>query len=373
MADEDKGLETAAAPDQQQAVPEVDTGTQKSELQEAEAGLRAALGIEEPKPEEKPAEQAPETVQQDQELDELKNPNRENWRKLDKIARERKAKLKELEDKVKELEAKAVQAPPATTQVQPQAEVKPPVEQVQQPQIHEPTRPLPPEGSAETKQYPPEDVIGLLARIENGEFVETIDGQAAQIKKEAIEYLSTKLTPAEVKQVLLDATKGRFGNSSETMARLAREYLPVVLTTYEETQQRLQQETAAKQARGASWNEVFNKYPDLQSQKSDSKDYKDYSEASQTIAGIFPGIWNRPDAPKVIADFMELRRQASSADTAAKEAEALRKENAELKKRLGVSERPQASNRSTIQGQQARVTPEDQLRLDLAQALGREL
>jgi len=353
-----------------EAAPEVPEMEQKVEsgMAEAEKELRLALGFEpdttaapaaENKDEAKSEEPAtpdatevkpPETVEDDDpDLKDLPkdNPKSEHWRKLDKIARERKKELEAIKTKLAEMEKAQTPAPT----------VEPPPQTVPKPQ----------EQTTETR-YPAEDVMSLLAKIEDGAFEEKVSGQAESVKRDILDYISTKMSPKELKDVLVSANRGRFGLLSETVAKLAREFLPVAITTYQERENQQALQTKAETQRGESWGTVFKQFPDLQAQKKDSQDFKDYTESSKIVGNLFPGLWERPDAPAIVAEVMVLRRKAFAHDTVAKTVDALQKENAELRKRIGMSERPQTPNRNPASAAQGGKTntAEDELRSNLS-------
>lgn len=271
---------------------------------------------------------------------------------------------KALKARIAELEAqRAAPAAPASLTATPSVPVAPVVPAVlaveaapvvaTRPQPAEPVKP----------QYEPESVLNLLARIDSGEFVEQTEGQAAKIRAEATTYLMENVSPVDLKNILLRANKGMYGSASPFISKLALEVMPASMATYQERQQEVQRAQAAEAERANAWNQVAQRFPKIQDTA--SPEFKDFQHSAKVIATAIPDIWKNPQAPAILADFHEMRTKAIAHEGIAQQLSAAQAEVAALKKRLGISERPQGPGRN-VKPASAHESAEDMLKADFA-------
>lgn len=333
---------------------ELDKGQQEGE---AEKNLRAALesitatepegkpekidGEPAPIVEKKPEETKPEKTETTatEEPDPTEGlpddrPTPDHWKTARERMKELHRQIRELK-KPKEVEAVTETVSPEPIQTMPQTTVVP----------AKPQEPIDPDA-----------VFNVIARVEAGEL-------DATYLKEAKQYITSRMSPAEVAAVYRKAQAGYFGDSSQVIEDACAKFLPIV---QQNSAAREQEQTAAAKAvttRAKSWETVFNANKKLADKT--SPEAREFSEANEVLIQQFPDLWNRPEAPLIILKFAEVRGKAIKADTIEKEMALLKAENAELKKRQNHNAAPISTtggNSTTIK------TAEDRLREGLAEA-----
>ena len=197
---------------------------------------------------------------------------------------------------------------------------------------------------------PPQEVFQTLALIESGE--ESGD------KRVAAEVAVSNMSPEDVLSVISMARSNSFGDSSEEVMRIARERLPEVSATWDSRKGQQQQVQDWQSGRMESMKNVAR---NAGMQSKDSAEYKAYIAGAEELSQSLPYLQYQPDAPEVVLEYIRLKGQEALADK-------LKRENAELKNRLGTSQSPQSSG-EPLSNDEPTGKWQDEMRADLA-ALG---
>ncbi len=197
--------------------------------------------------------------------------------------------------------------------------------QRQEPQLR--YQPPPPQ----EERYSADWVLTQAAKSSLGEL-------EADIKRDAEQYIASKMTPAELRDVFMKAKQGAFGQYSEEIANIAKEWTPVVLAGWQEREQQQQMLAQAQAIRQQSAQKVMQEIPDLN--KPDSEAAKAFYGAYGELKQTFPNFDEIPNAPEVVYNYMDLRNKATKVSELSSKLTAVEKENAELKRRLGIVQQP---------------------------------
>lgn len=295
---------------------------QASENQPGEAKPPETKAEPEVKAENKSTEQ--ETTEEEAQSSKEFKPTKDNW----KAERESRKKV-ENELKAARAELDAFKARSNTADALPhtnEATRPDPDKQVSQPQA-----------AATEKRFDPEFVFRTLARANAGELTDAH-------KREAEAYITEKMTPAELRNFMTMARRGHFGDMSAEFLDLARSYSPEVLANHEINKEQRARQEQAEQIRVQTWGAVLQALPDLNVRESET--FKSFQAASVDLARAFPDLWTKPEAPQIVAEYLSLKRDATAAKTLSDQVKALTAENEQLKKRMGVSQAPQATRQA---------------------------
>lgn len=269
--------------------------------------------------------------------------------------------LKEIQAKAKAQQA--AEPAPATTlapAVEPGAVIPKWITAQEQPPP--PAKPIQPEPATPDK-VPTPFLFEVLARQAAGE--ENIDAAVEAAK----EQIQSRATPKELLEIMGNARRGGYGKLSEDVAAICREWLPIVQANMDERrqQQAIAQETGRRYEQ--SWQEANRVLPGLHDPN--SQDAKEFVAASKTLSDTFGlnGQFFRalPNAPAIVANYLNLTRAAAAKQQSDTQLAALREENRQLKRRLGISESPQASRQAPASGQR-KLSPREELQAGLRAA-----
>jgi len=300
-----------------------DTLEELSTLLEAESG-DAAIATE---PENNAGIQSPETEtpepdkpevedDHDAELDDLpeSDPKPDDWKKVREINKDRKRQIRELEEKLE-----------ASKQATPAPSVDVPVD----PKLYA-TDPKPePEPSA---KYDPVWLVSSLARANEG------DEQYTAYKPQILDELQ-KLDPRELADVGKRAQLGAFGEGSEDMAAVVAQVLPIAQAEHESRRRDTEQRQVAQSQRAESWKVVTGEMPQIGVETSEHR--KAFAEANAVLLKSIPTLWDVPDAPSVVMEYVRLKGSADASAALKAELAKAKAENAALKKRVGEGQSPQ--------------------------------
>jgi hypothetical protein len=207
-------------------------------------------------------------------------------------------------------------------------------------------------------EYPPDFVFDALAQFQSGAVTDM------RIKAEA-EQAIMQMSPAQVADVILKARDGKFGDRSDTVLELARDWQPIVVGQWDRLQEQRAGEARATATRNAAWAEVFKEMPALLKKGTPEyqAQYAQFSKANEELAQVVPGLSNIPHWPKLVADFASISARANERDQVVAKVATLEKENQQLKLRLGIRSTPGATERPA-----ATATAKPDLRDELRQA-----
>ena len=318
--------------------------------------LRAAFDADdekadpEPKPEtvaqggkdtpDAPAASATGTETEQDPVDELpeSNPSPDHWRTMREQYKALKAKVAAQPAPVDKPVETAAAPPPAERVTVPPAPEKPPTAQ---------------------PHYEPEFLFETMAKAAAGEV-------SKDIGKQAEEAIIAGLSPAQVQQMLRAAKDGAFGDRSPEVVEIAREMLPMVVAQQDVKREQQAAWERHSQARNDAWAKVATALPELKNTASPI--HAAFKTAAADLEREIPGLWAIPHAPLIVQEYLDMMQAKTQVTTAKAEADALKKENAELKKRLGVVTRPLPSGNpgAGTAASAAKGTPESRL----AAALG---
>ena len=313
------------------------------------------------------AEQPPSAQPESAADDEIpEEPQPGSWRDLRGRYKQRGERIKELETRLAEIETRGEQPeePAAPRAPDPVAALEGELAKRTAPK--QPAAPAqPPQGGngdgAGAPHYEPDFVFDVIARADSGDL-------DASYKQAAETYISSSMTPAELRGVLLKARQSAYGERSPEIEEMAREWLPVVMAGDQERQRAAEQQRTAEMQRAQTWNSVIESYPEIQQPDSDTR--KRFQGAAQAL-GEFVGqygvnLFDAPAAPQAIAQVMEWQTGAQRAQNLESEAAKLRAENEQLKRRLGITESPQTGGRPAGH-ENPELTPEQELEAELAE------
>lgn len=320
MADGDNKVRTAEE-EAAEAFASMQAGEQAAEEVETTEPAKAETPAPDTKAEttpEKPADgaQPPVSTEKDEVLDTLpeSNPKPDDWKRMREEYKKLKAQAKAPVAQPAKL---AVPAVPFPVETQPKVDTAPVA-----------VAPPAPEG----KPFKPEFLFDVLARVEAGEL-------DAGYGREAEAAIREHLTPKDIRDVVLAAREGRFGDKSRDIANLAAQMVAVVVPEVEERRARETQKSALVEARSQAWQSVFSAIPDVRTPNSPNN--VAFQQAAAELVQTLPNLWDAPHAPAVVAEYMKLKLGATEAQTAKATLAAKDAEIAELKKRLGISTSPQ--------------------------------
>lgn len=242
-----------------------------------------------------------------EDFDKIDKPSGENWKK----AREA---LKAKEQRIRELEAAG--AKPAPEAAKP---------------ADEPAK----AGAPAKDDVSPEIVFDTLAKV--------VSGEETKFKRADVErYIQSRLTPVQVKDVIDAARDGRYGDASQEILALAQEQLPMVIASAEGNREREAQAAKLRGEREAAGRELVEAFPEIAGKDPENPVFKEVDAACRELEAVIPHFQNIPAAPRVVKQFVELKRKAASADALAKERDALKTENERLAKLVGQPAKPPA-------------------------------
>lgn len=219
------------------------------------------------------------------------------------------------------------------------------------------TAPEPVKQEDNKQKYSADFLIDVLIKHEEGEL-------DAGYKAEAEEALA-KTNPRDIVEVIRKARAGFYGEKSAEVEDTARRYLPEVQANWENVKAEQQASKQAEILRSQSWNEVFTKNPELKDRNSST--YNSFKEASGVLQNTFPELWNRPNAPQIISEFVEMKNSANNYMTVKTENEKLRTKIKQLENRLGIVQGPPSQGRAPDIDENQKLSNEKQLERDLAE------
>ena len=222
------------------------------------------------------------------------------------------------------------------------------------PPIAAPDKPAPAQ-----PHYEPEFLFETMAKAAAGEVSKAIG-------KQAEEAILASLSPAQVQQMLRAAKDGAFGDRSAEVVEIARDMMPMVVAQQDVKREQQAAWERHSQARNDAWAKVATALPDLKNTASPI--HAAFKTAAAELEREIPGLWSIPHAPLIVQEYLDMMQAKAGVTAAKSEAERLAKENAELKKRLGVVTRPLPSGNpgAGAAASAAKGTPESRL----AAALG---
>jgi hypothetical protein len=321
QGDTDEGLEGFGVGSGEPATPEADKFLEQA-VKEAEGDKSDKPGEQTPeagktaddanKPDEQQHKQtvdegAGKPKEQPEDFEKIENPNGEHW----KQARER---MKQQAQRIKDLE---------------QGGAKPKEEGAAA--DREPARqPTPGRGDIQ-----PGMVFETLAKV--------VSGEETKFQRADVEaYIQSRMTPAQVKDVIDAARKGQFGEASEEIAALAKDQLNEVIANADKNREREQAHERVMQDRATATKELLDAFPEAGGKDTAHPVYKEVDAACRELEGIIPNFSSLPHAPRVVKQFVEMQRKAARLDALTVERDSLKKENERLAKLVGRSARPPA-------------------------------
>lgn len=185
--------------------------------------------------------------------------------------------------------------------------------------------------AAQDERYSADWVLTQAAKSSLGEL-------DAGIKQDAEQYIATKMTPSELRDVFLKAKQGAFGQYSEEIANIAKEWTPVVLAGWQEREAQQNMVVQAQAIRQQSVQKVLREVPDIA--KTDSEAAKTFYGAYNELKQTFPSFDQIPNAPEIVYNYMNLKGSSTKVSEVTSRLTAVEKENAELKRRLGIVQQP---------------------------------
>jgi len=277
-----------------------------------------------PAPEKKPEEVE---LPVDEEFDALEtdNPQRDNYRKMrerDKRQRQENAQLKA------QLEA---------------------IQNQQTPQVDDifmPTTPASetpvyqPKTAAEQQHLDPSQVFTVLAQNMDGEL-----NADANIRREAHQYIADNMTPGDIRDVMIQAQNGAYGEFSETVSELAVNAFPIVQTGYAQRQEQDRVLAEGRSKRDASWLTLFKENPKIQS--GDTDEGKAFRNTWSELRAVYPNLDTIPHAPQLVFDHMQMRAKASRVSELETQIAAFSKQIERLTKSNASARSPQGVRGST--------------------------
>jgi len=208
----------------------------------------------------------------------------------------------------------------------------------------------------------PETAFLALARAQNG------DEAAAQLVHEARAHILEALSPQDIAQVQRVALNNGYGYElSQTVSDLCQHYLPLQTVMWQEKAEQRKAEQQVQAQRKQCWDAVIGEMPELRNQSSDM--YKRFAVASGEIQQSVPNLWQSPNAPRVVAEYMSLLNDRQEKTTLAAENAKLKEEVANYKKRLGIEKSAPAGGQPASDTPK-KLTPEQELDQELSVLLG---
>lgn len=288
--------------------------------------------------------QEPPPAAEDADLHDLppENPTRDDWREM----RKRYADLK------RKLKAPPVSGPVPAADLPPS--LVPPLDTQQSTTAPAPTKETAAQQPGETPKLRADFVLDLLAQMDDGTRDDTY-------RRDAEQWLTNDASPEEVQDVWRRARAGEFGERSDAVADLARQWLPMAQVGAQKRERETLARQQAERDRADAWNAVLKEAPELRDTQSPA--FREFREAANVLATEIPNFWQTPRAPYLVAELRKMRRaEAEATELRATLAKTAAEVNA-LRKRLGIEESP-GSGGSAPTGK-GHVTAEDELRAEL--------
>jgi hypothetical protein len=191
----------------------------------------------------------------------------------------------------------------------------------------------------------PAAVFDTLAR--------TVSGEETRFQRGDIEtYIQSRMTPWQVKQVIDAARAGKFGEASDEVLALANEQLPLVIASESQNRERAAREAAVRTERERASQELREAFPELKTRDEKNPVFAEVDAACRELEAVIPGFQQVPAAPRVVKQFVEMRRASARAEALAKENAGYKAEIERLTKLVGHAAKPPAGGGKDA-GQQA--------------------
>lgn len=181
---------------------------------------------------------------------------------------------------------------------------------------------------AEQPAIDPALAFSTLAKVVSGE-----ERQFARADVEA--YIQSRLRPWQVKQVIDAARAGRFGEASDEILALANEQLPLVIASDAQNVERERVAGAARAARAQAQSDLVEAFPELRSRDEKNPVYAEVDGACRELEEAIPGFQQIPAAPRLLRDYVRMKRDSAKAAALSKENAAQKAEIDRLTKLFG--------------------------------------
>lgn len=172
-----------------------------------------------------------------------------------------------------------------------------------------------------------------------------VSGEERQFNRADVEaYIQARLRPWQVKQVIDAARAGRFGEASDEILALANEQLPMVIASDAQNVERERVAGAARAARAQSQSDLVEAFPELKSRDEKNPVYAEVDGACKELEAAIPGFQQIPAAPRLLRDYVRMKRDSARAAALSKENAAQKAEIDRLARLVGKAAKQPAGS-----------------------------